>query len=197
MFTNLGGLILSIKQITLNFINTTVCFDVAFPNDNEDCDRNPRNFTIQLTWTPDPEYTLNFLQDIIVIAVIDDGKYVIGCSLTLSMLQAIIIIFIEYIMLFSLLIVLLTQTHLELPNQKWLLHTSLLQELVCIVYHNVFVPSIMIRSACADLSTNSYWQYIVGGVVGGLSALFILTLLAILCIVVRVLKTGGKILLLN
>ena len=80
IITNLGGLILSTMQIILNSTNHTVCFDVAFPNDNEDCNKNPKNFTIQLTWTPeDPEYRVNFqLQNIVVI--IDDGKY---CSVVL------------------------------------------------------------------------------------------------------------------
>ena len=75
---NLGCLKLSTRQITLSYINQTECFDVTFPNDNdnEDCDEYPRNSTIQLsqTWMPDQEYTINFQRKSITIIILDDGK---------------------------------------------------------------------------------------------------------------------------
>ena len=49
------------------------CFDVDYSVDNDVCDQSPRRFTAQLMPIPDPEYTINFLQQNITVDI-DDCK---------------------------------------------------------------------------------------------------------------------------
>ena len=71
----LGFLKLSTRQVTLSYINQTVCLDVTFLNDDDDDGSSSQNFIIQLshTWMLDQEYIVNFQQKSITIIIIDEG----------------------------------------------------------------------------------------------------------------------------
>ena len=70
-----GSLEFGMNEVLLNATNSTVCFSVIFPNDNEECD-GVRIFTVKLTWTSDPDYRVVFHQQNITITVDDCKKSV-------------------------------------------------------------------------------------------------------------------------
>ena len=71
---HVGLLNVSSSQITLSSMNHIACFNATFPVDNEVCDGDlGRSFVLQLTWTPDDQYTVNIHQQNLTV-FIDDGK---------------------------------------------------------------------------------------------------------------------------
>ena len=102
----LGFLKLSTGQVTLSYINQTICLDVTFLNDDDDDGSTSQNFIIQLshTWMLDQEYTVNFQQKSITIIIIDEGACICDpyteFSLSLSLFSFISII-LSSICLFS------------------------------------------------------------------------------------------------